>query len=77
MRATLYDAPVVHDANQVGVCDSRKPVGYDQRGAVFHKPLQGFLHETLAFSVESGSSLVENQNRRILSTARAMLMRCR
>lgn len=76
MRATLYDAPVVHDANQVGVCDSRKPVGYDQRGAVFIS-LQGFLHETLAFSVESGSSLVENQNRRILSTARAMLMRCR
>ena len=78
MGAFLDDAAVVHDDDAVGGADGGQAVGDDDRGAVFHQPLERVLDQPLAFGVERGGRFVEQQQGRVRrSSARAMAMRWR
>ncbi len=63
MGAALDDHALVEHENLIGVNDSRKAVGDDQRGAVFRHPIERVLDILLGVAVEGGGRLVEEQDR--------------
>ena len=66
MGAALYDAPLVDDADLVGILDGREAVGDGYRRAGLHQPLKGILHESFTLGVEGGGGFVEDEDGRIL-----------
>lgn len=52
MRSFLDDPASVHDDNPVGCARGRQPVRDDDGGSRFHQPLERFLHQPLAMSIE-------------------------
>ena len=62
VSAAFNDASFVEHAYFVGILDGREPVGDGDGGACLHKPVEGFLHQSLALGVEGGSGLVEDKN---------------
>ena len=64
--ARFDNAPARHDDDSVCVLHRGQTVGYDQRGAVLHEPLQGLLHRPLGLGVQRRGGLVQDQYRRVL-----------
>src|SRR5262249_2549030 len=64
--AALDDAALVHHGDEVGVDDRRQAMCDDHRGASLHQRLQRRLDMPLAFVVERGGRLVEEEDRRVL-----------
>ena len=56
--------PLIEHQDAVAGQHRRKPVRDDQRGAVLHQPGERGLHQRLAFGIERGGGLVEQQQRR-------------
>ena len=65
MRAVLDDTARLHHQDAIAGEHRRQPVRDDQRRAVLHQPLERVLHQGLAFGVERGGRLVEQQGRRL------------
>src|SRR5438105_15890849 len=66
MASLFDDAPGIERDDAVGALDGRQPVRDDEAGAPAHQRLERLLHEALAFGVERGRRLVEDQYRRVL-----------
>ena len=65
MGAALDDLPVLEHQNLVGALDGGQSVGNDERGAAAAQGPQPVLDHRLAFTVEAGSRLVEDQEPRV------------
>ena len=65
MRALFDDAALVHHHDAVARQYRREPVRDHKRGAVTHQFFQRGLYQRLAFGVECGGCLIEQQQRRI------------
>ena len=63
--AALDDAPVLDDADEVGVADRTQAVGDDQGGAAAQQPFQRGLDERLGDGVHVGRRLVQNEDARV------------
>ena len=63
---SLHNLAMMHDKNLIGVANSTQPVGDDKTGTVRHQSLQGFLDQFFRRRIDTGSSLIQNQDRRIL-----------
>ena len=66
MGPFLNDLSVLHDANLVGVYDSRQAVGDDNRRAVFHQAVEGLLDHPFILCVEGRCRFIEDEDGRIL-----------
>ena len=55
----------MQDAYFIRMADGRQAMGDGDGGTVFHQPLQGVLHHALAFRIEGGGRLVEDEYRGI------------
>lgn len=69
MTSALYNFPFIKHANLIGIFDRRKTVGDCNRGTRLHQSLQRLLHQTFRFSIQCRSSLIQNQNGRILQNS--------
>ena len=76
VRALGDDAAAVHHHDAVGLEHGREAMGDDQRRAPAHQVFERGLHRALALRVQRRGRLVQQQDRRILSSARAIAMRC-
>ena len=66
MLASLNDLSLVHDTDLVSVADRREAMGDHDRRPVTHQVLKRFLHQSLRLRIESGSRLIQDQDRRVL-----------
>src|SRR5581483_1305944 len=66
MRARLYGGSVLDHENTVGAANGGQAVGNDKRRAILHEHIEGLLHQTLAFRIESTGRLIENEDCRVL-----------
>jgi hypothetical protein len=64
--ATLDDAAVVDDADEVGAADGREAVRDDDGGAVGEGGIERRLDRGLVLDVEAAGGLVEDDDRRVL-----------
>ena len=74
--AALGDLPVVEDEDLVRVADGREPVRDRDRGAARADGVDGLLDGLLGLRVEGAGGLVEDEDRRVADTARAIARRC-
>ena len=65
MRALLDDPAIFQHHDPVSRAHRGEAVGDHQRGAALHQPVQGLLHQLLAFRIERAGRFVEQQDRRI------------
>src|SRR5687767_11607089 len=65
MISTLDQPASLHYYDLVGVLTGGETMGDHKRCAVFHETDDRILHESFTLRVESRSSLVENEDRRI------------
>ena len=65
MIASFDDFTVFENADDVGVANGGKSVGYDEDGASLHKFVHTLLDKFLGASVDGAGCLVQNQNRSI------------
>ena len=61
----LDDAALVHHQDAVAGEHGREPVRDHDGGALLHQPRERVLHQRLAFGIERGGRLVEQQERRV------------
>jgi hypothetical protein len=73
----LDDPSLFHDQELVGVKDRGEPVCNDKAGAVPQQTGQRLLDELLRLAVRRRGCFVQDQDPRVLSSARAMASRCR
>ena len=73
VEAAGFDDPaLIEDENAIGVADGREPVGDHEGGAALHDLVERQLKLLLGRCVERAGRLVEDQDRRVLQSARAM-----
>ena len=65
MAAALDDAALLQDHDAVCVADSGEAVGDDEAGAAVHQAVHAALHQSLGAGVDGGSSLIEDEHRRV------------
>jgi hypothetical protein len=63
MVALFDDPAMIHDDDPVGGADRSKAVGNDDRCAISHQPVERFLDQAFAFSVQRRGGLVEEKQR--------------
>src|ERR1700691_3933259 len=66
VRTDGGDATIFDDGDAGGAADSRQAMGDDEDGAAGNQIGKRDLHQGLAFRVQRGSGLIENENRRVL-----------
>ena len=66
VSTTLHDSSLMHHADFVCMLDSAQAVSHGYGSTGLHQFLQSILHQALALCIKSRSSLVENEDRRIL-----------
>lgn len=76
LRAHGFNAAAVYHGDLVGVDDGGKPVCNDDQRFAAHKLRHALLNERLVFRIGVGGRLVQENDGRVLSIARAMEMRC-
>ena len=62
---SLDDPSLLHDHDTVGVLDGGETVGDDESGPSFHEGIHAVLYQFFGTGVDGGSSLIENQRRRV------------
>ena len=60
--AAFLDVALLDHEDLVGLADGAEAVGYDEGGTAFHERGQALLNEGLAFCVEVGSGLIEDED---------------
>ena len=55
----------VDDVDDVGILDGGEAMGNGDGGAGLHQAVEGFLHQVLAFGVEGGCGLIEDEDGRV------------
>lgn len=77
MGAFLDDAAVLHADDPIAVAHGREAMGDDDHGAALHDLAHIGENDTLALVIEGTRGLVENKDRGIVASARAIASRCR
>ncbi len=62
VSAALDDASVFQYQNLVGIADGAEAVCDDETGATAHESLESLLYQPLGGGVDTGGSLVENED---------------
>ena len=65
MLSALYDPPLIHDQNLIGISHGCEPVGDHYHGFAPDKFGQGLLHLLFIFRVKAGGGLIKNDDRRV------------
>ena len=66
VRAVLDEAAVIQDDDAVRILDGRQAVGDDEGRTPDHEPVQGVLHDALAFRIEGRRGFVQDQDAGVL-----------
>ena len=66
MTATLHNLAFVENEYLVGILDGGQAMGYGYSCTALHQTLQSLLYKAFGLCIQSGSSLIQYQYRRIL-----------
>lgn len=66
MLAAFHDFAFVDDVYDVGMFDGGEAMSYGDGGAALHQAVESLLYQVFAFCVESGSGLIQDENRGVL-----------